>query len=62
MKIRRFDRRTFARKAVVNSVAATSRARLEMRVVAIDTQAPNARPKDQDAQLQAQTSSSPQQR
>ena len=62
MKIRRFDRRSFARNVVVNN-AATGRTRLEMRVVPSETQTPNAneRSKDSDGQLQAQTSSTPQQ-
>jgi hypothetical protein len=63
MKIRRFDRRTFIRKAVTNT-AIGDRTHVTVQVVPLDTPAPNAtsRTQDKDAQLQARGAHQPQDR
>lgn len=63
MKIRRFDRRTFIRKAVTNT-AVGDRTPVAERVDPRDTQSPNAtaRAKDKDTQLQARGAHQPQDR
>lgn len=61
MKIRRFDRRTFIRKAVTNT-AIGDRTHVTIRVVPLDTPVPDAAPRTQekDAQLQARGAHQPQ--
>ena len=63
MKIRRFDRRTFIRKAVTNT-AIGDRTQIAVHVVPLDTQSPNAtaRAKDPDTQLHAHGAHQPQDR
>lgn len=59
---RRFDRRTFIKKAAADNAVAAGRTRLEMRVVPLDKTATAARLKEQDTQMRAQEIHQPQDR
>ena len=63
MKIRRFDRRTFIRKAVTNT-ALGDRTQVAEHAVPLDTQSPSAtaRAKDPDTQLHSRGVRGPQDR
>jgi hypothetical protein len=61
---RRYDRRTFIKKTAADHAVAAGRSRLEMRVVAVNKIAASdpARLREQESQLHAQETHSPQAR